>query len=650
MNIIMTSAGTVDCISSPHQVLIPESLAKKLGTQDLIGKQIRSTLLMHGQEEVKNYYTIGGIYQDFPQNSSIPNYIYYEDEIRQAISFMLIKDPEQVKVIEEISSTLPEWKVNRAADYKLHLLPLEQYHFNAYNYGTGYKGNRKTMGIFLGIAGLILFIALINSINFAMAQIPEQFKDINTRKILGCSIVKLRLQFISRTIVTSLLAFLIALVIAFFIQKTNFHFYLPSNIQISLNGTFITIIIIIAVLIGIISGIYPAFYSTSCPPALALKGISALPSGKHLRKTLIACQYVIACTLIIITIFMNLQFKMFMHQELGFNKDNLIAMQLSPLLYEEWNVFRDKLIANPAITQVSYSSNAFFQDNFPNMKIAAGAPYVNYMSADPDFLSTTGIKLLEGRNFTLADGGYNEYSVGLITQSTKKYYNVQIGDSLAGCRIVGIISDFHNRPLRLAPLPILIRNTDREPSLEWSIVPWTYIRYQNAINPNSLIRQITEYAQKMDPDYSYSYNIYTFDDVMYLQYQSEKQQILVITFFGLSAILIALIGVGGLVAIEANYQKKEIGIRRIMGAEIKEILQMFNLSYIKMIIICFVIAAPLAYYITKQWIETFAFHIPLYSWVFALSLIIITFVTITVITLQSYKSATTNPVDTIKTE
>lgn len=342
--------GSVECLSIPGSVLIPESVAKRLfDKQSAIGKRIRMSGSSGWQPVSTTILTIGGVYKDFPGNTTVQNRIYvpmdqldllksswqmYANEI-----YVTLDDPlNKEEVLDHFNKTFDFAKsqMGSAQEIALRLTPLKDvYYTHDTTFDFNPKGHRETNYVLLGIAFLILFIAGINFTNLTTSLIPLRLKTINTHRVLGCSIYKLQAISLIESIVICLISYILALFIVNDLSYTPIANWVDADIRLSQYKGLILLTALIAILTGCLAGLYPAIRSTSYAPALVLKGSFGLsPKGKKVRVALIGFQYTVSIALIIVTLFMGLQNHfMTSSEQLGFNKDQVAIVNLTPEIY-----------------------------------------------------------------------------------------------------------------------------------------------------------------------------------------------------------------------------------------------------------------------------------------------------------------------------
>ena len=657
--------GSVECLSIPGSVLIPESVAKRLfDKQSAIGKRIRMSGSSGWQPVSTTILTIGGVYKDFPGNTTVQNRIYvpmdqldllksswqmYANEI-----YVTLDDPlNKEEVLDHFNKTFDFAKsqMGSAQEIALRLTPLKDvYYTHDTTFDFNPKGHRETNYVLLGIAFLILFIAGINFTNLTTSLIPLRLKTINTHRVLGCSIYKLRAISLIESIVICLISYILALFIVNDLSYTPIANWVDADIRLSQYKGLILLTALIAILTGCLAGLYPAIRSTSYAPALVLKGSFGLsPKGKKVRVALIGFQYTVSIALIIVTLFMGLQNHfMTSSEQLGFNKDQVAIVNLTPEIYAKHKPqYIQKLKDYPGIEDVAFSVYELSkEDDMIDLEYARHEDkdvFFKVFYASENFLSVMDIQVEEGRDFTREDlnKAQSDY---IINPAAERDFHLHPGDRFNDRTVLGVSKDFRFNSCRIASSPFVfaLNNDIPNPKLV------SYIRFNSKTNLQETVAHVRETLKEIDPTFPFEISFY--NTILNNLYQKEQTLGKLISLFGIMAILISIVGVFGLVLFETQYRRKEIGIRKINGATTGQILLMFNKTYIRIVSICFIISIPIAWMGTQQWLENFAYKTPLHLWVFIVAFLIILSVTIGTVTFRNWQAANENPVNSVKSE
>ena len=657
--------GSVECLSIPGSVLIPESVAKRLfDKQSAIGKRIRMSGSSGWQPVSTTILTIGGVYKDFPGNTTVQNRIYvpmdqldllksswqmYANEI-----YVTLDDPlNKEEVLDHFNKTFDFAKsqMGSAQEIALRLTPLKEvYYTHDTTFDFNPKGHRETNYVLLGIAFLILFIAGINFTNLTTSLIPLRLKTINTHRVLGCSIYKLQAISLIESIVICLISYILALFIVNDLSYTPIANWVDADIRLSQYKGLILLTALIAILTGCLAGLYPAIRSTSYAPALVLKGSFGLsPKGKKVRVALIGFQYTVSIALIIVTLFMGLQNHfMTSSEQLGFNKDQVAIVNLTPEIYAKHKPqYIQKLKDYPGIEDVAFSVYELSkEDDMIDLEYARHEDkdvFFKVFYASENFLSVMDIQVEEGRDFTREDlnKAQSDY---IINPAAERDFHLHPGDRFNDRTVLGVSKDFRFNSCRIASSPFVfaLNNDIPNPKLV------SYIRFNSKTNLQEAVAHVRETLKEIDPTFPFEISFY--NTILNNLYQKEQTLGKLISLFGIMAIFISIGGGFGLVLFETQYRRKEIGIRKINGATTGQILLMFNKTYIRIVSVCFIISIPIAWMGTQQWLENFAYKTPLHLWVFIVAFLIILSVTIGTVTFRNWQAANENPVNSVKSE
>ncbi|WP_294596871.1 ABC transporter permease [uncultured Rikenella sp.] len=652
--------GRREALAEPGQVVIPQSMARKFfGDESACGRRIIFT------STADTVMTVGGVYRDFPRNTLVQNVAYYginptvwkpwdgwHFNYQLYVTLSAGADPAEVErqLLDEVlhSPDIPGW----IRDYKaVRLHPLADLHYAAnVQYDAVPKGSRATTSVLLAIALLVIGIAAVNFVNFATSLVPLRIKSINTQKVFGSSVGMLRTVLVGEAVGIALLAFLASLFWVYAVGRTGFTAFLDVDLNLTTAPGIVGIGLAVALGVGLLAGLYPAFFATRFPPALVLKGSFGLSSrGRALRMALVGTQYVISTGLIIAAFFMQLQNGYLRTRDTGYDTEQVAVLELNDALtMEHRELLVNRLKESPQIEHVAFSQFLFGTGGAQVNETEVGGETVRfaYLPVSSEFLDVMKIPVVEGRNFQENDNRADKMRFIMNEATRRMYSTVELGLDLEYGEVVGFIPDINYQPLQLASSGAFCLSVEPPAGLYRSSLPWTYVRINGDVE--RAVEHIRRTVAEFDPTYPVSVQFY--DEVFNSVYRKERKTTALITTFSLLAVVISLVGVFGLVVFETQYRRKEIGVRKVMGATVAEILGMFNRSFVRMVLICFSVAVPLAWYGVTRWLEGFAYRTPVYWWVFVVSLLIVLAITLTTVTIQSWRAATDNPVDALKAE
>lgn len=648
--------GDITSFSEPGQALLPESLARKMfGSHSPIGKQIT---LSDG-----TFFTIGTIYKDYPDNSSLGNDVklnladeYINDWTDWTFSLFiaLLPDASPDEATEQLASFFETTGLGKQMGFtqpvSFRLIPIEDiYYRHDTNLDIAPKGNRMITNILLSIGLLVIIIASANFLNFSAALTPARIKSINIRKILGEPISTLRLALIFEAFGICILSFLLALCWVWLFHRSGLSSILLAPADILKNTDILWLTFLLACITGILTGIYPAFYMTSFRPALILKGtIGASPAIGKLRTMLTGFQFLISTGLITAAFFIWLQNKYMYKMDGIMNNDQIATITLEKeIMSKQGEILMEKLKSAPSVTSVASSDwPVGFLDHY--LYAYSKSPedediMYYYLPVSHNFTETMGLHIIEGRDFNKADSNAPDEKL-ILNELAARQFKIKPGDKLAnGSQVIGIVKDFHFMNLRkkLEPMALTTKRL-----LNPALQPVLYVRLKG--DAYDAAKQIKACIAEIDP--LYPTDIQFYDEQFEQTYRKERHTEAQITLFSLLAVIISLMGVFGLVTFETQYRQKEIGMRKVMGATVKEILFLFYSKFVWIILISFLLATPIIWYGMNEWLNTFVYRTSLHWWAFALSLLIVMIITFVTISLQCWRVAISNPVDSLKSE
>lgn len=664
--------GEATALREPGTILIPESLANRMfGTESAIGKILESresqSMIPGIFEDQNSQYTIGGVYKDFPGNSIVGNVIYMPIDEQENLQnwgnssynfYVRLDSPESAEDLADDfkayykSNDLGKNMSWFSGELNIRLTQLADVHYTTdTTYDATPKSSRQVVWVLFAIAIIILVIAGINFTNFSTALTPMRIKSINTQKVLGSPESILRFSLQMEAVCISVIAYLLALSMVWIASVSPLAQLVNADMSLSAHPLLIGVTALIALATGFLAGIYPSLYITSFPPALVLKGSFGLsPQGRMLRNVLISVQFIVSFALIIGAMFMYLQNYYMSNGPLGYEKDQVIVTNITKTVKNSEKAFTNQLKSFSGIEGVTFSGSLLSsQDQYMGWGREWNGRNIQYQClpvGDAYFLDVMGINVREGRGFREGDE-LTSRGTYVFNERAKNVYGIQIGDKIDGTEIVGFMPDvkFASFRTEVTPMAFYLKGTDDRMTDGFA---YAYIKVKAGSDLRAAMRQVKDALKNIDPDYPFDVRFY--EEVLNTVYVKEKRLTSLITLFSLVAVFISIVGVFGLVVFESQYRKKEIGVRKVLGSTTSQILIMFNRGYIRLLLVCFVLAAPIAYYAIYRWLESFIYKTPIYWWVFVLAFVLISFVTIITVTFQNWRAANENPVYSIKSE
>ncbi len=667
-------AGSFDQFTGPNTAIVSASYAKQHGLSvgDVLHTQSNADFM---DIDITAPITIVAIYQDIPTPSDLSkcNLILGmppKEQTRHGQcnynAFIQLQEGASPKAVTDKILTQLRDKYTKSGmspeemEFQLgintsRLNNLKDLYFHSNNVEFAAKtGNLTTTYTLLSVAILIIVIAGINFFNFFLALVPSRIRAFNTRKVFGSSNLRLRIGVVAETLGLVILALLIGAVLVLLFADSPLSDYITTDI-FSADNLMLTIVLIgIVLLIGVIISLYPAYYITSFPPALVTKGnFQSSASGMLLRNILIGIQFVISTALIIVTLFINLQHSYMMNYDMGFNKDEILTVQMKPFKsYAAIDAFTAKLKQNPMIVDVTFAQGDIVAPQrtswtytYNDQKISHTCYFVSW-----NFLKVMGIDMAEGRDFTKDDE--KRTGVFIFNEEAKRQFEFNLeentfnGGPLESASLIGFCADFHFKPLQyqITPFAFCVSN-----SIQWAQLSHAYIRVAAGTNYREAMDYIHKTVHEFDPSLNEeTIQVKMFDEELGVYYEAEERLAKLITIFTLLSVVISIMGVFGLVLFETQYRRKEIGIRRVNGASVQSILEMFNLQFLRITLICAAVAIPISYYFVNRWLTGFTARMPMSWWVFVLAVVIICLIVVGTVTARSWKAANENPINSIQ--
>lgn len=536
------------------------------------------------------------------------------------------------------------------------LQPLSEMHYD-FRYGTfGDHSSSKTILWTLSLIGvLILIMASINFINLSTAQAVGRSKEVGVRKVLGGSRAQLIRQVMGETFLIVVVAVIFAIILAKLTMPFLSHVAsVPASLPLFTVATGLFLLLLMLV-VTLLSGIYPALVVSGFKPALALKNKihSASMGGISLRRILVITQFAISQVLVVGTIVAITQMNYVRNADLGFNKDAVLVLPAyaDSLNATRMNPFKQRALQDPQVLSVSFASDEASSDNnwasnfaFDNKNDEEYAVFHKF--GDADYLKTYGLELIAGRNYTPSDTS-KEYVVNeaLMKKLGVKDAASMIGKNLrigSGKRypIVGVVRDFKTNSLRDEVKPLTIA-----PRSEFYFTIAVKLRTEQLAKTVERIQKLWESTY---PEYAYTSHFV--DDTIARFYQQETQLALLYKIFAGIAIFISCLGLYGLVSFMAAQKTKEVGIRKVLGASVANIVYLFSKEFTLLIFVAFVIAAPIAWYLMSNWLDNFVFRISIGIGVFALAIFLSLVIAWLTVGYKAVSASLANPVKSLRSE
>lgn len=662
-------------LTQPKMVVLTESLAKKYfgindsGYDRALGKSIKidNELLL----------TVSGIVKDLPENTSFPFTMMVEYDALEgfwdffqpeswgstssnAHVYMLLNEGITAQQVEDVFPAFGEKYVTEGTSTTtFELQSLAEVHFEPdYNtFGDNAINEQRLFGpIVIGV--FLILTACINFINLSTALAIKRAKEVGVRKVLGGRRGQLVVQFLSETFIITLVAVLISMGLAELIL-TNIEELLGYSLSLNLLNDTQLFTIVLGVVIGVtfLAGLYPSIILSrlNLVSVLRGKGQVAMAGNINTRRGLVVFQFLISQVLVICTLVVINQMKFFESKDLGFKKTSIVTFPLPERDNDKQEFIRNELMTFSGVENVSFGfgsplSRSNIGSTFNYAPLESEVDFdAAFKVIDEHYLDLYDIKLLAGRDISVNDTSMAE---AVVTERVLEIMGIEnpedaIGETIqtgfnADKRIVGVIQDFHVRDLRNKVQPVIL-------------LRFPAYFYEGAVRYEGSEKQFSAMLNKLQttwttefPDVIFDYNV--FSDQIMEYYEEEANMLTLFQAFSAIAILIGCLGLYGLVSFMANQKTKEIGVRKVLGASITQILSIFTKELFLLIGVAFTLAIPLGYYFMNSWLSDFEYRIDLSVWVFVVA-VGFTFVIAAITTgIRSLKAANANPVDSLRSE
>jgi putative ABC transport system permease protein len=642
-------------LDEPFSVLLTErAVVKYFGNENPVGKTIPST--------ENHEYKVTGVLRNIPDNSHLKfdylasfNTLYTifnrdwqsKNWLNNGLRTYLTLPPSVD--LEQFDNRLRKYDLEGFNDktWSFHVQPLKDIHFNQ---AAGGEGDIRYIYIFSAIAMFILFIACFNFVNLSTAQSSARAKEIGVRKVVGAYKKQLMRQLLGESLFFTFIALLVSL-IAVVLILPSFNSLIGKELSIGafLNFRLISGLFSLAVLTGLISGIYPALYMSSFQPVKILKGRFKKSGKKALmfRNSLVVVQFALSIIMIICTITLSNQLHFIRNKKLGYEKEYILTFRSGGV---DMDILKQELLQKPEILKVSHSSGFPTHIGWSNIPAWEGKepeenPFFYRLSVDYDFFDVYGLEIVKGRKFSQEIGDTGKAFILNETAVKALGFEEPIGQLFGFWEItgtvVGVVKDFHFESMHKPITPLGIGILDSQNFGAVSVK----ISSQNV--PGS-IDYIEKTWKRMKPGYPFEFSF--IDEQVDAMYRNEKKMAESFNYFALIAIFIACLGLFGLVTFVAEQKTKEIGIRKILGASAWKITLILTKEFILLVISANLIAWPLAMYGMNKWLRSFAYRIHLNILPFIFAAVIALLIAVASVSSRFVKAIRANPANTLRCE
>ncbi|HEK19968.1 MAG TPA: ABC transporter permease [Bacteroidetes bacterium] len=674
--------NAVNALTQPRTVVISQQLAHKLfGNQPAINKILHVNSNTNGEQD----YTVTGVFADSQTPSHIDANFFLsmsggniEQFTRQQANdyasnnmfhtYLLLKPGTDPKTLEaKFPAFLEKYagQTMREMGFKKlqTLLPLREIHLSdRVTTNVTPPASKTYLYVLFSIAVFTLLIACINFMNLSTARSSKRSSEVGVRKVLGAEKSTLIRQFLGESILMTLIAFIISIVITLALVPL-FNKVADRNIVLSWtnDGMLLAVFLVMALFTGVLAGSYPAFYLSSFNPVKVLKGkLTNSLAVVAVRKGLVVFQFIISVVLIVASVVIARQMNFMRTTDLGFTREQEIVIPLRTATAKKaYQAFRDDLKGNSRIISVgaSYyypgifnpSDNSFYREG---QNVEEGKrTRMNYV--DENFLNTLNIKPLAGRLFSadfrsdttnsviINETAAKEYGFASVKDAVGKTIYNNFRNNISPFKIVGVVKDFHYEDLHLPVTPYAFRLTT-DNSCSYMIV------HARAGNVSDVLKSIESTWKKFNANEPFDYSF--LDEDFQKNYKADTRLAAIVRYFTIIAILISCLGLFGLAAFSAEQRTKEIGVRKVLGASVQTIVSLLSIDFLKLIIISVIIASPIAWWLMNKWLQGFAYRQAIDWTIFAYTALIAITIGLITIGSQAIKAALVNPVKSLRSE
>lgn len=658
-----------EALKSPNTILLTKSLAEKIfGGTSPVGK----TILLSNEETmtVKGVVADPAINQHFTYDfiTSKRRGTQFQRDLTNWVSnnyhaYVLLKEGQndyktlQDKMSRYVEITKPAYERQGFQFYpEYSLQPLEDIHLHSkINMEIEQNGDVQYVYFFTFLAFIILILASINYMNLATSRSTQRSKEVGVFKSLGADKRNLIFQYLGESVLLTLFSFLFAALLSVLLLP-RFSELLDKNIPLDImgNGWILALMLTLAILIGSLSGLYPAIFLSNVNPVDALKGKFSKKNKRQsvLRNVLVVGQFIAAISLISCSIIVYQQLQYTQKKKLGYNKNQIVHVAYtSDKMYEKEDVIKKQFLDHPNIHKVSISTqlpiNVRSQGPVDNWEgnINKEPLYVYRTYVDYDFLDLFEMDIVEGRNFKrgIASDSTNAYI--LNEAAVKKLrWETAIGKKFNDGNVIGVVEDFHLQTFDLEIEPLFIKIRDQN----WNTDHGEVILKIDFDDIKNTIAFIENKMKSIEP--LGIFEVKFMDETYSKLYDKEKRLGYAFNIFSLLAVFIACIGLFGLVSFNVFQRTKEIGVRKVLGSSVFSIIHLLSKDFLKLILIAIITAVPITYYLMNNWLQDYIYRIDIEWWFFAIAGVITGSIALVTVVIQTLKAATANPVNSLKTE
>jgi len=664
-NFPLLRGNTQKALLSPNEIIISESMAERYfgnnwrQSKDILGKVF---------EFDKRSFVLAGVAQNPPHNSHIQfdvllSYVYTERNAQDYkwdndnyYSYFLLQPNANIAAMNaKMKGYMAKYRPYDKPEISLQAM-LDIYLNPDFDFNTDWqtKGSRLYIWVFVAVGLIVLLIALFNFMNLSTARAMKRAQEVGIRKAIGAIRAQLVMQFLGESFLLTFLSMLLSIVLLIvFLPMLNS--VAAKDLLVPFAEPFFWLMLVgLVLLISLLAGVYPAFYLSRFQPVKVLKGVFDARSGQLFRRTLVVGQFAMSVMLITGAIVIYKQLTYMQDRHLGFNKSQLLSTWLRPELKDKLSLMKADLEQQSSVAQVTITTGNLVDMNMStydfswNGQTKGDGFVITHMNIDPDFMKTTQVKVIAGRNFdsSVASDSTEAYVINETAAKRMHWTPEQaIGKTITFWqkkgKVIGVVKDFHFRPLTASIEPFLFYYWPK------SFYSNMLIKTQPNLNREAIaaLEQVyKKYNSVMPPYYEFV------DETLENQYRTEQRTGRVVFYFSMLAIFVSCLGLFGLVTFTAEQRTKEIGIRKVLGASVSNIVGLLSKDFLQLVLLAILIASPVAWYVMNWWLADFAYKISVEWWVFVLAGLLAIGIALLTVSFKAIRAAVVNPVRSLRSE
>lgn len=648
-----------NAFSNPEAIVLTQETAKQLfgKGEKALGKVVRVSN--------KDNYLVTGVVENMPDNITFPfDWVAPFDRYGQgeewtrvygsnfSDTFVQLAPKANFETVDAQVRNIIATKEENVSDYAF-LHAMKDWHLRSKFEGGKIVGGRITyVRLFTVIAFIILLIACINFMNLSTARSEKRANEVGVRKAMGSGRSRLITQFISEALILSFAATILSIILLT-VLLPQFNLIIDKDLVLDLSKpSYILSLIGITIVCGLFAGLYPAFYLSSFKPVDVLKGLKVTEkSATFIRKGLVVGQFTISIVFIIATIIAYQQIQHVKNRDLGYDKDQLLSMRISEDFIPKFNTVRQELIRTGSVENATLCNSEMLSGGYNGSGFSwKGVTdtediLISFRNINQSFFDTTGLEIIEGRGFSNNPETDNSYV--LISESLAKMMG---NDSALGkvinrgedkVEVIGVVKDYIYGNMYASSDPVLfLNNPDSARHM--------FIKTKAGVSVDKALSHIEGVLKTYNPAYPFEYTFV--DDAFNKKFKNEQLVGELSQLFAILAIVISCLGLFGLAAYTAEQRRKEIGVRKVLGASVSGIVKLLSKDFLKLVVISIIIAIPIAWYFMQDWLQDYAYRIEINWWVFVIAGVVALLIAVLTVSFQAIKAAVANPVDSLKME